>query len=148
MSPSFLLLHDITNEKILKLEQIDRLPALKRFWPQKHVPTTPVGIPVDIYTLATTIQDMTTTTIQDMTTTTIQDMTTTTTTIQDMTTTTIQDMTTTTIQDTTTTTIQDMTTTTIQDINQIIVLISVRRFSFSMKELLILLRYQLIVIND
>ena len=51
MAPSFLLLHVITNEKILKLKQIDRLPALPRFSPQKHVPTTLVGIPVDIYTL-------------------------------------------------------------------------------------------------
>ena len=51
MVPSFLLLHVITNEKTLKLKQIDRLPALPRFSPQKHVPTTLVGIPVDIYTL-------------------------------------------------------------------------------------------------
>ena len=36
----FLLLHDITNEKTLKLKQIDRLPALPRFSPQKHVKTT------------------------------------------------------------------------------------------------------------
>ena len=51
MAPSFLLLQVITNEKTLKLMQIDRLPALPRFSPQKHVPTTLVGIPVDIYTL-------------------------------------------------------------------------------------------------
>ena len=51
MAPSFLLLHDITNEKTLKLKQIDRLPALPRFSPQKHVPTTLVGIPIVIYTL-------------------------------------------------------------------------------------------------
>ena len=51
MAPFFLLLHDITNEKTLKLKQIYRLPALPRFSPQKHVPTTLVGIPVDIYTL-------------------------------------------------------------------------------------------------
>ena len=44
-------LHVITNEKTLKLKQIDRLPALPRFSPQKHVLTTLVGIPVDIYTL-------------------------------------------------------------------------------------------------
>ena len=49
MAPSFSLLH-ITNEMTLKLKQIDRLPALPRFSPQKHVPTTLVGIPVDIYT--------------------------------------------------------------------------------------------------
>ena len=48
MVPTFLLLHDITNEKTLKLKQIDGLPALPRFSPQKHVPTTLVGIPVDI----------------------------------------------------------------------------------------------------
>ena len=54
MAPSFLLLHDITNEKTLKLKQIDRLPALPRFSPQKHIPTTLVGIPVDIYTLVVT----------------------------------------------------------------------------------------------
>ena len=51
MAPSFLLLHDIINEKTLKLKQIDRLPALPRFSPQKYVPTTLVGTPVDIYTL-------------------------------------------------------------------------------------------------
>ena len=53
MAPSFIL-HDITNEKTLKLKQIDRLPALPRFSKQKHVPTTLVGIPVDIYTLGGT----------------------------------------------------------------------------------------------
>ena len=51
MAPAFILLHVITNEKTLKLKQIDRLPALPRFPPQKHVLTTLVGIPVDIYTL-------------------------------------------------------------------------------------------------
>ena len=35
----------------MKLTQIDRLPAYPRFSPQKHVPTTLVGIPVVIYTL-------------------------------------------------------------------------------------------------
>ena len=48
MAPSFLLLHVITNEKTLKFKLIDRLPALSKFPPQKHVPTTLVGIPVDI----------------------------------------------------------------------------------------------------
>ena len=52
MAPSFILLHVITNEKTLKLKQIDRLPALPRFSPQKHVPITLVGIPVVIYTLS------------------------------------------------------------------------------------------------
>ena len=52
MAPSFLLLYVITNEKTLKLRQVDRLPALPRFSPQKHVPTTLVGIPVVIYTLS------------------------------------------------------------------------------------------------
>ena len=47
----FLLLQVITNEKTLKLKQVNRLPALPRFSPQKHVPTTLVGIPVVIYTL-------------------------------------------------------------------------------------------------
>ena len=53
MAPYILLLHVITNEKTLKLKQIGRLPALPRFPPQKHVPTTLGGIPVDIYTLVT-----------------------------------------------------------------------------------------------
>ena len=39
------------NEKILKLKQIDRLLATSKIFPQKHVPTTLVGIPVGIYTL-------------------------------------------------------------------------------------------------
>ena len=52
MASSFLLLHVIANEKTLKFKQIDRLPALPRFQPQKHVPTTLVGIPVDIYPLS------------------------------------------------------------------------------------------------
>ena len=56
VAPSFLLLHVITNEKTWKLKQIDRLPALPRFSPQKHVPTTLVGIPVDIYTLGVCVR--------------------------------------------------------------------------------------------
>ena len=59
MAPSFLLLQAITNEKTLKLKQIDRLPALPRLPPQKHVPTTLVGIPVDIYTLDVTASAIT-----------------------------------------------------------------------------------------
>ena len=55
IAPSFLLLHDITNEKTLNVKQVDRLPAFPRFSPQKHVPTTLVGIPVDIYTLGATM---------------------------------------------------------------------------------------------
>ena len=51
MAPSFLLLHVITNEKSLKFTQIGRLLSASRASPQKHVPTTLVGIPVDIYTL-------------------------------------------------------------------------------------------------
>ena len=51
MVQSFLLLHVITNEKTLKLKQVDGLPALPGFSPQKHVPTALVGIPVVIYTL-------------------------------------------------------------------------------------------------
>ena len=50
MAPSFLLLH-ITNEKTLKFTQIGRLLSASRASPQKHVPTTLAGIPVDIYTL-------------------------------------------------------------------------------------------------
>ena len=53
MAPSFLLLHVITNEKTLKLKQVDWFLALPRFPPQKHV-TTLVGIPVVTYTLVTT----------------------------------------------------------------------------------------------
>ena len=52
MAPSFLLLHIITNEKTLKFTQIGRLLSASRTSPQKHVPTTLVGIPVDIYTLS------------------------------------------------------------------------------------------------
>ena len=52
MAPSFLLLHIITNEKTLKFTQIGRLLSASRASPQKHVPTTLVGIPVDIYTLS------------------------------------------------------------------------------------------------
>ena len=48
MAPSILLLHVIINVKTLKLKQIDRLPALPIFSPQKHVPTTLIGIPVVI----------------------------------------------------------------------------------------------------
>ena len=55
-----LLLHVITNEKTLKLKQIGRLPALPRFPPQKHVPTTLVGIPVDMVTVTLTPWDGTT----------------------------------------------------------------------------------------
>ena len=55
MATYILLLDVISNEKTLKLKQIGRLPALPRFPPQKHVPTTLVGIPVDIYTLVTPI---------------------------------------------------------------------------------------------
>ena len=51
MAPSFLLLHVITNEKSLKFTEIGRLLSASRASPQKHVPTTLVGIPVDIYTL-------------------------------------------------------------------------------------------------
>ena len=51
MAPSFLLLHVITNEKSLKSTQIGRLLSASRASQQKHVPTTLVGIPVDIYTL-------------------------------------------------------------------------------------------------
>ena len=51
MAPSFLLLHIITNEKTLKFTQIGRLLSASHASPQKHVPTTLVGIPVDIYTL-------------------------------------------------------------------------------------------------
>ena len=51
MAPSFLLLHVITNKKSLKFTQIGRLLSASRASPQKHVPTTLVGIPVDIYTL-------------------------------------------------------------------------------------------------
>ena len=51
MAPSFLLLHVITNEKSLKFTQIGRLLSASRASPQKHVPTTLVGIPVDMYTL-------------------------------------------------------------------------------------------------
>ena len=51
MAPSFLLLHVITNEKSLKFTQIGRLLSASHASPQKHVPTTLVGIPVDIYTL-------------------------------------------------------------------------------------------------
>ena len=49
MAPSFLLLHVITNEKFLKFAQIGRLLSASRASPQKHVPTTLVVIPVDIY---------------------------------------------------------------------------------------------------
>ena len=51
MAPSFLLLQVITNEKSLKFTQIGRLLSASRASPQKNVPTTLVGIPVDIYTL-------------------------------------------------------------------------------------------------
>ena len=51
MAPSFLLLHVIINENSLKFTQIGRLLSASRASPQKHVPTTLVGIPVDIYTL-------------------------------------------------------------------------------------------------
>ena len=39
----FLLLFAITNEKTVKLTQIDRIPAASRASLQKHVPITPVG---------------------------------------------------------------------------------------------------------
>ena len=55
MAPSFLLLHVITNEKSLKFTQIGRLLSASRASPQKHVPTTLVSIPVDIYTLRTSL---------------------------------------------------------------------------------------------
>ena len=45
MAPSFLLLYVITNEKTLKLSQIDWLLAASKIFPQKHVPTTLVDIP-------------------------------------------------------------------------------------------------------
>ena len=51
MAPSFLLFHVITNQKSLKFTQIGRLLSASRASPHKHVPTTLVGIPVDIYTL-------------------------------------------------------------------------------------------------
>ena len=44
MAPSFLWLHIITNEKTLKFTQIGRLLSASRASPQKHVPTTLVGI--------------------------------------------------------------------------------------------------------
>ena len=56
MAPSFLLLHVITNEKSLKFTQIGRLLSASRASPQKHVPSTLVGIPVDIYTLLKSIR--------------------------------------------------------------------------------------------
>ena len=45
MAPTFLLLYAITNEKTLKLMQIDKmLLPLPKLSPQKHVPITLVGI--------------------------------------------------------------------------------------------------------
>ena len=41
----FLLLYAITNEKTVKLTQIDRIPAASRVSQQKHVPITLVGMP-------------------------------------------------------------------------------------------------------
>ena len=57
MAPSVLLLHVITNEKSLKFTQIGRLLSASRASLQKHVPTTLVGIPVDIYTLTKPPED-------------------------------------------------------------------------------------------
>ena len=45
MASTFLLLYAITNEKIIKLTQIDRIPAASRASQQKHVPIILVGIP-------------------------------------------------------------------------------------------------------
>ena len=59
MATYILLLDVITNEKTLKLKQIGRLPALPRFPLQKHIPTTLVGIPVDIYSLTHSIEGCT-----------------------------------------------------------------------------------------
>ena len=51
MAPTFLLLYVITNEKTVKLMQIDRLTA--RLILQKHIPITLVGIPYLVsYTLS------------------------------------------------------------------------------------------------
>ena len=45
MAQTFLLLYAITNEKTVKLTQIDRIPAASRTSLQKHVPITLIGIP-------------------------------------------------------------------------------------------------------
>ena len=43
--PTFLLLYPITNEKPVKLMQLNRLLSASKTSPQKHVPMTLVGIP-------------------------------------------------------------------------------------------------------
>ena len=49
MSPTSLVLYAITNEKTVKLMQIDRIPAASCDSPLKHVPITLVGIPQGLY---------------------------------------------------------------------------------------------------
>ena len=45
MASTFLLLYAITNEKTVKLTQVDRIPAASCASPHKHVPITLVGVP-------------------------------------------------------------------------------------------------------
>ena len=55
MAQTLLLLYAITNEKTIKLTEINRIPATSCTSPQKHVPITLVGIPYLVsYTLSTT----------------------------------------------------------------------------------------------